>query len=78
MNSQNELIGDVNSHGNGNDFVHNADTIGNKNSFIVIGTTQETSNGYTDIFVSKIVCPSTSINLTFMAPACDPSIPFKV
>jgi hypothetical protein len=55
MNSQNVLIGDVNSHGNGNDFVHNADTIGNKNSFIVIGTTQETSNGYTDIFVSKIV-----------------------
>ena len=41
-------------NGNGSDFVHGADTLLNENGIILIGTTEETNNGFTDILISKI------------------------
>ena len=40
-------------NGNIDDIVNGADTLINSIGYVVIGTTQETSNGFTDIFISK-------------------------
>jgi hypothetical protein len=53
LNNQYQISGTSKIKGNGNDYVHGADTITNKNGFVVIGNTEETTNGFTDIFISK-------------------------
>ena len=40
-------------NGNKDDIVNGADTLINSIGYVAIGTTQETSNGFTDIFISK-------------------------
>jgi hypothetical protein len=45
--------GAYNINGNEDDIVNGADTIMYSNGFVAIGTTQETNNGFTDIFISK-------------------------
>ena len=42
-------------NGNGNDFAKGADTIPNQDAIIICGTTEQTINGFTDIFISKTV-----------------------
>lgn len=53
LNNQILISGQLYIRGNGNDYVNNADTIKNENGFIAVGTTEETINGYKDIFLSK-------------------------
>jgi len=53
LNNQWEQPGTSRLKGNGNDYVHDADTITDYHGFIVTGTTYETSNGFTDLFLSK-------------------------
>ena len=45
--------GAYNINGNQDDIVHGADTLIFSDGFVAIGTTQETNNGFTDIFISK-------------------------
>jgi hypothetical protein len=39
--------------GNGNDFVHGGDFLSSGNGFIISGTTEETLNGQSDVFLSR-------------------------
>jgi hypothetical protein len=53
LNNQILVPGALYIKGNGNDYVNSADTITNQTGFIAVGTTDQTVNGYKDIFISK-------------------------
>ena len=54
LNNQNQ-VGTSYINGNGNDFAEGVDTIPNQDELIICGTTEQTINGFTDIFISKTV-----------------------
>ena len=53
LNNQWIQVGTSNINGNINDIANGLDTLLYSNGFVAIGNTQETNNGFTDIFISK-------------------------